>query len=289
LSSVPKERRGLGRGLEVLLGEAGQPELVHLPVETIHSNPRQPRRRFEPDAAAGLASSIRLQGVLQPIVVRRRAEGGFELIAGERRWRAARSAGIATLPALVRDVEDKDTLLLGLVENVAREQLSPVEEARAYASLVDEFELSLGDVADRVGRSKPSVSNRLRLLELPEEVLWMLARGDMSEGHARAVLSLPDDEARRRLARRIVKEGLTVRAAERAAREGGARRRPRRVVAVDPALVDRARSAAEQITGMPTRVTAGSLQIRFEDEKRLAELVEALEAVTARLVEERAA
>ena len=157
MSSVPKERRGLGRGLEVLLGEAGQPELLHLPVETIHPNPRQPRRRFEPEAAAGLASSIRLQGVLQPIVVRRRSEGGFELIAGERRWRAARAAGVATLPAVIRDVEDRDSLLLGLVENVAREQLSPVEEARAYASLVDEFELSLGDVAQRWGgRSRPS-------------------------------------------------------------------------------------------------------------------------------------
>ena len=264
----------------MLLGEAGQPELVHLPVETIHPNPRQPRRRFEPEAASGLASSIRLQGVLQPIVVRRRSEGGFELIAGERRWRAARSAGVATLPALVRDVGDRDSLLFGLVENVAREQLSPVEEARAYASLVDEFELSLGDVADRVGRSKSAVSNRLRLLELPEEVLWMLARGDMSEGHARAVLSLPDDDARRRLARRIVKEGLTVRAAERAAQEGGARRRPRRVAAFDPALVDRVRRAAERVTGMPPRVSAGTLQIRFGDEKGLEELVEALEAAT---------
>jgi len=220
--------------------------------------------------------------VLQPIVVRRRPEGGFELIAGERRWRAARAAGVATLPAVVRDVEDRDSLLLGLVENVAREQLSPVEEARAYASLVDEFELSLGAVADRVGRSKPAVSNRLRLLELPEEVLWMLARGDLSEGHARAVLSLPDDDARRRLARRILKEGLTVRAAERAAREGGARRRPRKAAAVDPALVDRARTAAEQLTGMPTRVSGGALQIRFEDEKGLAELVEVLEAITIR-------
>jgi ParB family transcriptional regulator, chromosome partitioning protein len=285
-----KERRGLGRGLEVLLGEAGQPELVHLPVETIHPNPRQPRRRFEPEAAAGLASSIRLQGVLQPIVVRRRDEGGFELIAGERRWRAARGAGVATLPAVVRDVGDRDSLLLGLVENVAREQLSPVEEARAYASLVDEFELSLGDVADRVGRSKSAVSNRLRLLELPEEVLWMLARGDMSEGHARAVLSLPDDDARRLLARRIVKEGLTVRAAERAAQEGGARRRPRRgAAAVDPALVDRARAAAEALTGMPSRVAAGTLQIRFEDEKGLAELVEALEVATTGLLADRAA
>ncbi|MGH3133020.1 MAG: ParB/RepB/Spo0J family partition protein [Gaiellaceae bacterium] len=278
MSSVPRERRGLGRGLEVLLGEAGQPELLHLPVEAIHPNPRQPRRRFEPEAAAGLAASIRHQGLLQPIVVRRRAEGGFELIAGERRWRAAKAAGIPTLPSLVREAEDGDSLLLGLVENVAREQLSPVEEARAYASLVDEFELSLGDVAERVGRSKPAVSNRLRLLELPEEVLWMLARGDLTEGHARAVLSLQDDDARRRLARRIVKEGLTVRVAERAAQEGGARRRPRRTNLVDPALSERATSAAERLTGFPARVVNGTLQVRFGDETRLAELAEALEA-----------
>ncbi|HXG75086.1 MAG TPA: ParB/RepB/Spo0J family partition protein [Gaiellaceae bacterium] len=277
-SSTARERRGLGRGLEVLLGDAGQPELVHLPVETIHPNPRQPRRRFEPEAAAGLAASISHQGVVQPIVVRPRAEGGYELIAGERRWRAARAAGMATLPALVRNVDDRDSLLLGLIENVAREQLSAVEEARAYASLVDEFELPLGDIAERVGRSKSSVSNRLRLLELPEEVLWMLARGDLTEGHARAVLSLPDDDSRRRLARRIAKEGMTVRGAERAARDGGARRRPRRAAAVDPALADRARAAAERLTGLPARVADGALHVRFEDETRLAELVEALEA-----------
>ena len=281
MSSVPRERRGLGRGLEVLLGEAGQPELLHLPVETIHPNPRQPRRRFEPEAAAGLAASIRLQGVLQPIVVRRRSEGGFELVAGERRWRAARAAGAPTLPAIVKDVGDRDSLLLSLVENVAREQLSPVEEARAYASLVDEFELSLGDVSERVGRSKSAVSNRLRLLELPEEVLWMLARGDLTEGHARAVLSLPDDDARRRLARRIVKDGMTVRSAERAAQDGGARRRSRRAATLDPALADRARTAAERLTGLPVRVTDEVLQIRFGDETRLAELVETLEDAAA--------
>jgi len=281
LSSVPKERRGLGRGLEVLLGEGGQPELLHLPVESIHPNPRQPRRRFEPEAAAGLAASVRHEGILQPVVVRRRAEGGYELVAGERRWRAARSAGIPTLPALVRDVGDRDSLLLGLVENVAREQLSPVEEARAYASLVDEFELSLGELAERVGRSKSSVSNRLRLLDLPEEVLWMLARGDLSEGHARAVLSLTDDESRRRLARRIVQDGLTVRAAERAAQNGGARRRPRKESALDPSLVDRARTAATGLTGFPTKVANGTLQITFGDDTGLAELVEALEAAAA--------
>ena len=156
--------------------------------------------------------------------MRPRAAGGYELIAGERRWRAAREAGLETLPALVREADDRDTLLLALVENVAREQLSPVEEARAYASLVDEFELSLGEVAERVGRSKPSVSNRLRLLELPEEVLWMVARGELTEGHARAVLAVPDHDGRKRLAKRIVRDGLSVRAAERAAQDGGARR-----------------------------------------------------------------
>jgi ParB family chromosome partitioning protein len=278
LSSVPRERRGLGRGLEVLLGEGNQPELLHLPVESIHPNPRQPRRRFEPEAASGLAASIRHQGILQPIVVRKRSEGGYELVAGERRWRAARAAGIASLPALVRDVGDRDSLLLGLVENVAREQLSAVEEARAYASLVDEFELTLGELAERVGRSKPAVSNRLRLLELPEEVLWMLARGDLSEGHARAVLSLSDDDARRRLARRIVQEGMTVRAAERAAQNGGAKRRPRRGGAYDPALAERAVAAARRLTGRPVRIANGTLHVGFGDETGLAELVEALEA-----------
>ena len=281
MSSVPRERRGLGRGLEVLLGEAGQPELVHLPVDSIQPNPRQPRKRFEPEAAAGLAASIRLQGVLQPVVVRRQGEGRYELIAGERRWRAARAAGSSTLPAIVKQVGDRESLLLGLVENVAREQLSAVEEARAYASLVDEFELSLADVSERVGRSKSSVSNRLRLLELPEEVLWMLARGDLSEGHARAVLSIPDDEGRKRLARKIMKDGMTVRSAERAAQDGGARRRPRRPALFDPALTERVTKAAERLTGLPAGVRDRTLQITFEDETKLAELAEALEAAAS--------
>ncbi len=279
MSSVnDSPRRGLGRGLEVLIGGAGEAELLHLPVEAVHPNPRQPRRRFEPEATSGLAASIRHQGVLQPVVVRPRGEGGYELVAGERRWRAAREAGVPTIPAVVRDVDDRDTLLLGLVENVARENLSPVEEARAYASLIDEFELSLGDVAERVGRSKPSVSNRVRLLELPEDVLWMLARGDLTEGHARAVLALPDDDSRRRLAKRITEDGLTVRAAEKAAQEGGARRR-RTSQTVDPALADRARSAAQRLTGLPTRINAGKLELHFGDETGLAELVEVLEAL----------
>ena len=279
MSSAP--RRGLGRGLEVLIGggEGAASQLAELPVDAIRANPRQPRRRFEPEATAGLASSIREQGLLQPVVVRPRAEGGYELIAGERRWRAAREAGVETLPALVREADDRDSLLLALVENVAREQLSPVEEARAYAALIDEFDLSLGEVAARVGRSKPSVSNRLRLLELPEEVLWMVARGELSEGHARAVLALPEHEARRRLARRIVRDGLSVRAAERAAQDGGAVRRPRAANRVDPALAERARAAAERVTGLKARVSAGKLELLFGDEVGLEELVETLESL----------
>ena len=165
-----------------------------------------------------------------------------------------------------------------LVENVAREALSPVEESRAYAVLVDEFGLSLGEIAERVGRSKPSVSNRLRLLELPDEVLGMLDRQLLSEGHARAVLAVPDHDGRRKLAKRIVREGLSVRAAERAARWAGAKtKRPRATIAVDPVLALRATEALERLTGLPGRIAGGRLEIPFADETQLAELVESLE------------
>jgi ParB family chromosome partitioning protein len=284
LSNAPEpQRRGLGRGFEVLLGGAGEPELAHLPVEMIHPNPRQPRRRFDGEATAGLADSIRAQGVVQPVLVRPREAGGYELIAGERRWRAAREAGVATLPAVVREAGDRDALLLGLVENVAREQLSPVEEARAYALLVDEFGLTLGELGERVGRSKPSVSNRLRLLELPDDVLAMLERGELTEGHARAVLAVHDHEERRRLARLIVRRGLSVRAAERAARWAGARttRRRARPQTPDPGLVARARAAGEGLTGLPVKLAAGRLEIHYGDEHELAGLAETLERAAA--------
>jgi ParB family chromosome partitioning protein len=274
------KRRGLGRGFEVLLGSTGDPQLVNVPVELIHPSPRQARRRFEQEATAGLADSIRAQGLVQPVVIRPRANGGYELIAGERRWRAARDAGLPGLPAVVREADDREAILLGLVENVAREQLSPVEEARAYAVLLDEFDLSLGDVAERVGKSKPSVSNRLRLLELPDDVLAMLERGELTEGHARAVLAVPGNDGRRRLARQIVRQGMSVRAAERAARWSGARTKPRRKgVLVDPDLAARGRAAAERLTGLGVSIRPGRLEIAFADEHELAELVDVLEAV----------
>jgi len=288
LSSAPESapRRGLGRGLDVLIG--GQPvpsELLEIPVDAIHPNPKQPRRRFEAEAASGLADSVRRQGVIQPLLVRPRGIGGYEIVAGERRWRAAREAGRQTVPAVVRSVDDRETLLLGLVENVAREALTPIEEARAYAVLIDDFDLSLGEVAERVGRSKPSVSNRIRLLELPDDVLGMVERGQLSEGHARAVLAVPDHEGRRRLAREIVRRGLSVRAAEQRAKWAGARQRPRtRSVPVDPALAARVRDSLKALTGYDARIANGRIELPFADEHDLAEIAEGLEnAVTMRL------
>jgi ParB family transcriptional regulator, chromosome partitioning protein len=284
LSSAPN-RRGLGRGLEVLVGghDPATNELLELPVDAIHPNPRQPRKRFDSEAGTGLTESVKRQGVIQPLLVRTRQAGGYELIAGERRWRAARDAGHATVPAVVREADDRDTLVLGLIENVAREQLSPVEEARAYAVLLDEFGLALGEVAERVGRSKPSVSNRIRLLDLPDDVLGMLERGQLSEGHARAVLAVPDHEGRRRLAREIVQKGLSVRAAEQRAKWAGAKQKPRlRPAPVDPALATRVRDALAQLTGFNAKVGRGRVELPFADEHELAELAEALERAAAK-------
>ncbi len=283
MSNVPSSgaaRRGLGRGFEVLIGGA-EPELARVAVDQIHPNPKQPRKRFDGEAVSGLAESIRAQGLIQPVVLRPRLEGGYELIAGERRWRAAREAGIAEVPAVIRDADDRDTLLLGLVENVAREDLSPIEEARAYALLFDEFGLTLGEVAERVGRSKPAVSNRVRLLELPEDVLAMIGRNELTEGHARAVLAVPDNDGRRKLARRIVREGLSVRAAERAARWAGARTKERKATSVDPVVAGRIKEAVKALTGFEAKVGAAGVHVPLDGEVQLEELAEALERLLA--------
>jgi ParB family transcriptional regulator, chromosome partitioning protein len=271
-------RRGLGRGLEVLIGgAASSPELVQLPVGSIRANTRQPRRRFDAESISELAESVRSQGLVQPVVVRPLPGAVWELIAGERRWRAARAAGLATIPALVRETDDRDSLLLALVENVAREDLSPIEEARAYSVLMDEFSLALGEVAERVGRSKPVVSNRIRLLELPDDVIGLLERGSITEGHARAILAVPGHEERRALARKVVRKGLTVRATERAARWAGAKTKPRRARRVSPAVASRARTAVEAVVGTAVRVTDTRIEIPFADETELEELIEAFE------------
>jgi ParB family chromosome partitioning protein len=216
----------MGRGLAAILSvsdsAADQEELREIAVELIAPNPNQPRQAFDDDALQALAGSIAANGVLQPVLVRPLAGGRYELVAGERRWRAAKLAGLEKVPALVRDRDDAASLEIALVENMAREDLNPVEEARACAALVEELGLTREEVGRRVGRSRVAVSNLLRLLDLPDEALALLEAGDLSEGHGRALLLAEDHAARRRLARAAAAEGWSVRVLEARAREANA-------------------------------------------------------------------
>jgi ParB family chromosome partitioning protein len=210
-------RRGLGSGLAAILPEAVAEkagELHELPVELIKPNPNQPRTKIDEEALAGLASSIEANGVVQPLLVRPLSDGSYELIAGERRWRAAQAAGLAKVPAVVRDQELAERLQVALIENMVREDLNPVDEARACAALVDDLGLSKEELARRVGRSRPAVSNLIRLLALPDEALAMLESGELSEGHGRALLGADGNDVRRRLARDAARGGWSVRETE---------------------------------------------------------------------------
>jgi ParB family chromosome partitioning protein len=216
--------RGLGAILSVSAEGAQQSEeqLRDLPVELIHPNPKQPRRRFDEEALEALAGSLGERGVLQPVLVRPRAGGSYELVAGERRWRAARIAGLRSIPAIVREREDAEALEAALVENMAREDLNPIEEARACAALVEEFGLTREDVGRRVGRSRVAVSNLVRLLDLPDEAIELVQEGQLSEGHGRALLLAHEHGERRRLARAAAEQGWSVRVTEERARDSNA-------------------------------------------------------------------
>ena len=210
-------KRGIGRGLAAILPEAAPEalgDLQELPVELITPNPNQPRTRFDSEALAGLAASIEASGVVQPLLVRPLPGGSYELIAGERRWRAAQQAGLEKVPAIVRDSERAERLQVALIENVVREDLNPVEEARACAALVDDLDLSKEELARRIGRSRPAVSNLIRLLDLPDEALRLLEAGELSEGHGRALLAASGNHVRRRLARDAARAGWSVRETE---------------------------------------------------------------------------
>ncbi len=214
--------RGMGKGLAAILAASPREEpeeLRQLAVETIGPNPNQPRRHFDEEALTALAASLEARGVLQPVLVRPLAGGFYELIAGERRWRAAQLAGLRQIPAIVRRHDDAASLELAVIENMAREDLNPVEEARACAALVDELGLTREDVGRRVGRSRVAVSNLIRLLDLPDSALELVERGDLSEGHGRALLLARDHDARRDLARDAAAAGWSVRELERRARE----------------------------------------------------------------------
>ncbi len=290
-------RRGMGRGLEAILAVSATPEareeLREVPVESIAPNPRQPRRRFDEASLNALAQSLEDRGVLQPVLVRPRPDGIYELIAGERRWRAARIAGLARIPALVRPRDDAEALEAALIENMAREDLNPVEEARACAALVEELGLTREEVGRRVGRGRVAVSNLMRLLDLPDEALELLEQGTFSEGHGRALLLAKDHASRRQLARTAAAEGWSVRTAEERARrsnesvgrtaQGGSQAaRGKRAASAHPDQ-DEAASEIEEALGaalgadLEVRPTAGGgyrVQLSFQSREQALALAQ---------------
>ena len=283
--------RGIGRGLAAILPPPREREesLHQLPLNLIDPNSRQPRTRFPDPELRELAASIQARGVLQPVLVTAVAGGRYELIAGERRLRAARLANLDRIPALVRSSDDAERLELALIENMAREDLNPVEAARACAALVDELGVSKEEVGRRVGRSRAAISNMVRLLDLPDDVLAMLESGELSEGHGRAILQVRDRTVQRTLAREVRERGLSVRETEKIARTHGghgdsadssSRRRPTLVPA--DALeacreIEEALSAAigREAQVRPTR-RGCTIEIAFDDTRDARELLRRL-------------
>jgi ParB family chromosome partitioning protein len=211
---VSPQRGGLGRGLSALIPGAEEGGLLEIPVGAIVPNPRQPREEFKEEALAGLTASIREVGVIQPILVRRLDDGGYELVAGERRLRAARAAGLATIPAVIRETDQTDQLREALIENLHREDLNPLEMAAGFHELLDELGASQEELAARLGFSRAHIANTIRLLQLPAKIQKLVAEGTLQAGHARALLGLEDDEARTAVALRVAAEGLSVRQVE---------------------------------------------------------------------------
>lgn len=285
------QQRGMGRGLAAILPRTDKIEdgLREIPPELIQPNARQPRRAFDQARLAELAESIRTRGVLQPIVVRPLAGGSFELVAGERRLRAARMVELETIPALVRDTDDWERLDLALAENMARVDLNPIEEARACAMLVDDLGLTKQEVARRVGRSRVAISNLIRLLELPEEALELIERGELTEGHGRALLLCKDHGERRRLAFDARDGAWSVRETETRAREAEGQPEPegkRFTRAIHPDLAEALAAAEDTLStafGQPVRVRARGEGCRMElDFESPADAVALAERLLAR-------
>jgi ParB family chromosome partitioning protein len=302
------KKPALGRGLAALLreeqgddylndlasekgqatGPEGQPVttdgsgVVELPVTSIRRNPRQPRRVFDPGALEELATSIASVGVVQPVIVRR-VDDGYELIAGERRWRAAQQAGFTVVPAIVRAASDVESLELALIENVVRQQLNPVDEAFALKVLLEDLGVTQEKLASRVGKSRSAIANKIRLLDLPAPIQESLAGGALSEGHARALLSLDGRGEQVRMARRIVDKGLSVRQVEDEVRRRGEPMRsekPAALSSIPDDVQDRIRDSFYGLLGVMPKIrdkgTGGVIEVAFKDAEELARLLDRL-------------
>lgn len=274
------QRQALGRGLEALIPGAGTQErgIRQVPLDAIRPSSHQPRKLFDDGKLKELAASIRSHGVLAPVILRQ-TEEGYELVAGERRFRAARMAGIASIPAIIREVSNSEMLELALIENIQREDLNPIEEASAYRRLAAEFKLTQEQIADAVGKDRSSVANYVRLLRLPEEIRAEIASGSLSMGHARALLSIDDGAAQRRAAREVIARGLSVRDTEALARRAVEPPKKPAERAVDP----NTRAAEERLRfSLGTRVRivrkgkSGRIEIEFTSEDELQRIYEYL-------------
>ena len=283
-------QKGLGKGLGALFGEFPpadqQPQAPDrtLPIQKIEPNPLQPRKDFDPDALQELADSIALHGLIQPLAVRPGENGFYQIIAGERRWRAARLAGLTEVPVVILDADEQTAAELALIENLQRQDLNPVEEAMGYQRLLDEFGMTQDQTAQRVGKSRPAVANALRLLSLPEDILEMLSDGRLTAGHARAVLSLKEPALQRQAAQKIAALDLSVRQAELLCRSMARKKpepEPETVLQVDY-IAECERSLSRRL-GRGVKITNGKrkghLDLEFYGPDDLQELLDALEQI----------
>ncbi|MBN1632127.1 MAG: ParB/RepB/Spo0J family partition protein [Thermoleophilia bacterium] len=294
------KKAGLGRGLAALLGEGGEPTItagvgipagqpdagsaavIDLPVNVIRRNPRQPRRVFEPNALDELATSIAAVGVVQPVIVRA-TDDGYELIAGERRWRAAQRAGFTVIPAIVRAASDVESLELALIENVVRQQLNPVDEAYALKVLLEDLGVTQENLAARVGKSRSAIANKIRLLDLPGAVQESLASGALTEGHGRALLGIAERGKQLQLARRVVEKGMSVRQVEDEVRRLSEVAKPKITgtkALIDSEVVDEIRDLLFGLVGVMPRIKGkadgGVIELPFKDVAELQRLIQRL-------------
>ena len=274
------KKGGLGKGLDAIFHDNARADdggAVELNINELEPNRGQPRKEFSEEAMRELADSIAQHGVLQPLLVRPLLSGGYQIVAGERRWRASRMAGLATVPALIRELTDSEVMQIALIENLQREDLKPLEEAQGYQALMEEFGITQDEISKSVGKSRPAVTNALRLLNLPEAVRGMLARGDLSAGHARTLLSFKDEAAMLAAAKRVVAEGLSVRELEKMAKKANAEkpeavRSTRRIRYYDEAELA-LRDTLNRVVHVGGTKKKGVLTIEFYGEEDLKNLL----------------
>lgn len=282
------KKRGLGKGLSALIPEQSQISLfeddldkgpvVELDITSIESNKEQPRKTFEKEALEELTNSIKQYGVLQPIVVRKKREK-YEIIAGERRWRAAKEAKLDKIPCIIKEVDDKESLKLALIENIQRENLNPIEEAYAYKTLIDEYSLTQEEVAQALGKSRSYISNTLRLLNLDEEIIEYIHEGKITSGHAKALLGVKDKEERLKLAKAIVEGNLNVRETEKIVSKSKNKKATRRKTTKDPFVVQIEETLMRALgtkVNLITKKNGGKIEIEFYSNEDLQRIVEVI-------------